>query len=125
MIENHIEGNILNIASASSIRPAISPYHLSKWGLKGMTMGFAKMLAPHGIIVNGIAPGPTATPMLLKKNIKNISIDNSLGRMTLPDEIANMAVILTSELGKSTLGSIVYMTGGSGLLTIDDISYDF
>lgn len=70
MIENHIEGNILNIVSASSVRSAISPYQLSKWGLRGLTMGFAKMLAPYGIIVNGIAPGPTATSMLLKKGKK-------------------------------------------------------
>lgn len=124
MIDNKIQGNILNIISASSLRPAISPYQLSKWGLRGMTMGFAKMLAPYDIIVNAIAPGPTATKMLKIENNENIGIDNPLGRMTTPEEIANMAVILTSDMGKSTLGSVVYMTGGSGLLTYDDISYD-
>ena len=67
MVKNKIKGNILNIASSSSLRPAISAYIISKWGIKGFTMGLAKSLIPYGITVNGIAPGRTATPMLGKK----------------------------------------------------------
>ena len=66
MKENKIEGNILNVGSSSSLRPAISAYTLSKWGIRGLTLGLAKALAPYGITVNGIAPGPTMTPMLLQ-----------------------------------------------------------
>ena len=67
MRDNHIKGNILNIASSSSLRPATSAYTLTKWGTRGLTLGLAKVLAPYGITVNGIAPGPTATPMLGKE----------------------------------------------------------
>lgn len=42
MVKNKIKGNILNIASSSSLRPAISAYIISKWGIKGFTMGLAK-----------------------------------------------------------------------------------
>ena len=42
MVENHINGNILNIASTSSFRPATNAYSLSKWGIRGLTIGFAK-----------------------------------------------------------------------------------
>ena len=68
MKNNGIKGNILNIASSSSLRPAVSAYTLSKWGLRGLTLGLAKALIPFGIVVNGVAPGPTATPMLIKDN---------------------------------------------------------
>ncbi len=124
MIKNHIEGNILNIASASSLRPAISPYILSKWGVRGMTLGLAKKYIKHNIVVNGIAPGATATPMLGKNSSSDITLpQNPSGRYALPEEIANMAVVMTSSLGRLIVGDIVYMTGGAGILTYDDINY--
>ena len=42
MINNRISGNILNITSSSALRPAISPYIISKWGERGLTLGMAK-----------------------------------------------------------------------------------
>lgn len=127
MKDNHIEGNILNIASSSSLRPAASAYTLSKWGIRGLTLGMAKMLAPHHIVVNGIAPGPTATPMLMRQGIReNIYHSHSItGRYIKPEEIANMAVILVSNMSRMIVGDIIYMTGGAGLLTTDDINYSF
>lgn len=123
MIIHQAKGNILNICSSSSIRPANSAYCLSKWGLRGLTEGLAKMLTKHGIVVNGIAPGPTATPML-NSNANDIVRPNSpIGRLILPEEIANMAVFLVSSMGSSIIGDIVYMTGGAGIITLDDIAY--
>ena len=125
MINNHITGNILNICSSSSLRPANSAYTLSKWGIRGLTVGLAKSLIKYGITVNGIAPGPTATAMLNKD--KNGSIDNKyspIGRLALPEEIANMAVFLTSDFGKTIVGDVIYMTGGAGIITYDDVSYN-
>ena len=43
----------------------------------------------------------------------------------MPEEIANMAVILVSDMGRSIMGDIVYMTGGAGILTYDDVNYGF
>ena len=60
MVQNQVRGNILNITSSSSLRPANSAYTLSKWGMRALTLGLAKSLIPHGIVVNAIAPGPTA-----------------------------------------------------------------
>lgn len=125
MKDNRIQGNILNVASSSSLRPAISAYTLSKWGLRGLTLGLAKMLAPYGVTVNGIAPGPTATPML-HRDANNLTLKaNPTGRYALPEEIANMVVVLCSGMGRMIVGDIVYMTGGAGLITVDDIPYDF
>ena len=126
MVANNIRGNILNIASASSLRPADSPYIVSKWGIRGLTLGLAKSLGKYGITVNAIAPGPTATPMMIKEGQTNLELDRiPLGRYIMPEEIANMAVILVSDMGRSIMGDIVYMTGGAGILTYDDVNYGF
>lgn len=126
MRDNKIEGNILNIGSSSCLRPAISAYTLSKWGIRGLTLGLAKALAPYGITVNGIAPGPTATPMLLGDDLNNITKNsNPIGRYVLPEEIANMAVVLVSSMGKTIVGDMIYMTGGAGTITYEDCSYQF
>ena len=76
--------------------------------------------------MNGLAPGPTATPMLSKDENSDIALANSpIGRYVIPDEIANMAVFLVSSMGKTIVGDVIYMTGGAGLITFDDIQYSF
>lgn len=119
MIKNKIQGNILNISSSSSIRPALSPYHFAKWSMRGFTMGLAKELCQYGITVNGLAPGPTATEMLVSDD--NINRPTSpVGRYATPEEIANLAVVLVSDLGKMIVGETIMATGGCGNLTVDD-----
>lgn len=127
MKENHIKGNIVNIGSSSSLRPASSAYTISKWGIRGFTLGMAKTLVPYGITVNGIAPGQTATPMLMKDGVRDdLSLpSNPIRRYARPEEIANMAVFLTSEMGRCIVGDMIFMTGGAGLITFEDLSYDF
>lgn len=125
MIDNGIKGNILNISSSSSLRPARSAYQLSKWGVRALTLGLAKSLSKYEIVVNGLAPGPTATPML-KVSTDDVYLTNSpIGRYILPEEIASVAVILVSGIGRSIVGDTIYMTGGAGLLTLDDANYNF
>lgn len=127
MIANKIQGNVLNVCSSSSVRPANSAYAMSKWAVRGFTEGLARLLIPHGIIVNGIAPGMTATPMLKKSGSDDdLSLPRTLvGRYATPEEIANMAVILVSNMSRMIVGDIVYMTGGSGNLYNEDVNYNF
>lgn len=125
-VDNQIEGNILMMGSSSSLRPATSAYTLTKNALYGFTKGLAKVLAPHGITVNGLAPGPTATPMTMPNGVRDeIAFPNPLGRFVMPGEIANMAVFLVSNMGRSIIGDMVFMTGGSGIVTFDDVKYSF
>lgn len=123
MIDNGIRGNILNVGSSSCLRPAISPYTVSKWGVRGLTLGQAKSLAKYGIVVNGIAPGPTATPIINADEDDISDYDIPAERFATASEIASMAVKLVSDSGRMILGDMVYMTGGAGNLTFDDMKY--
>ena len=123
-IKNNIKGNILNITSSSALRPAINPYVLSKQALKSLTEGMAKKYIKYGIVVNGLAPGPTATSMLLEENTDNINLSaNPSGRFVMPEEVANIAVMLVSDLGRMIVGDTIYITGGAGTITLDDTNY--
>ena len=128
MVSNGIQGNILNITSASSVRPAVSAYHMSKWAMKGLTEGMARSLALYGICVNAIAPGPTATPMLNKNGGSDGDISHPrslLGRYATPEEIANMAVILVSDMSRTIIGDTIFMSGGGGIVTNEDVNFKF
>lgn len=122
-INRKIEGNILNISSVSGIRPAISPYMISKWGEVGFTKGMAKQLIKYGIVVNGIAPGPTATAMLGKDGSDLTYEKCPAKRYVAPIEVANLAVFLISNMGRMIIGETICISGGLGNLTYDDIAY--
>lgn len=118
MIEHGIKGHILNVSSSSALRPAWTPYQMSKWAIRGLTLGMADALLPYGIIVNAIAPGPVATPMLNVKEGDSIYRANQpSGRYSMPCEIAYLATFMVSDMGNLIVGDTFYMTGGSG--TID------
>lgn len=118
MIEKHISGHILNVSSASSIKPSWTPYEVSKRAVNGITQGFAHKLIPYGIVVNGIAPGPTATPMMGRS--EDISWEgNPSGRMSTVEEIASLALFMVSGQGDGIVGDTFFITGGSGTICID------
>ena len=120
MIKNKIRGHILNVSSSSALRPAEGPYHMSKWAITGLTKGLARRFYKKGIIVNAIAPGQTATPMMDVD--KNEDISNSYafaGRYVMPEEIATLATMMVSSMGDMIVGDTYYMTGGSGVVTFE------
>jgi len=122
MIERKISGHILNISSASSLKPSWTPYEISKRAVDGITRGMAHKLISNGIIVNGLAPGPTATPMLQFDKQKVVDLSwpgNPSGRVSTVEEIANLALFLVSDLGNGIVGDTIFMSGGSGTICID------
>ncbi len=121
-IKNDIHGNILNITSASDLRPATSAYQMSKWGLRSFTMGAAKSLIKHGIVVNALAPGPNDHRMDIN-HAKHPTCP--AGRYASIEEIANLAVVLMSDMGRMIVGETLHATGGAGNLTLDDVEYSF
>lgn len=120
MLDNKIEGNILNVSSSSAVRPALTSYQIAKWGIRAFTKGLAKELSSKNIVVNCIAPGPTATDMLLEGD-DNINRPSSpTGRYATPEEIASLSVVLVSNLARIVNGDMLMATGGCGNLTYDD-----
>lgn len=120
-IEQNVRGNILNMCSASSLRPGNSPYILSKWGLRSLTVGMARELIKHGIVVNGIAPGCTNTPQFCAAGRNDITNPrNPSHRLVTMQEIASLSVVMVSGLAKMVVGDILYATGGAAITTFDD-----
>lgn len=117
MIDNKIKGHILNVSSSTALDPAYYPYPISKWAVRGFTLGLAQALLPHGIIVNAIAPGPAATPMSGKDEWSNIYRDGTpCNRFIHPAEVASLAVVMASDLGNLIIGDTVYISGGYGTI---------
>lgn len=116
MIESNMGGHILNVCSASALKPSWTPYEISKRAVMGITEGMAHKLIKHSIVVNGIAPGPTLTPMLRTEENLNWPANPS-GRMSMPEEIAALALFMVGPQGDGVVGDTFFITGGSG--TID------
>ena len=124
MVENKIQGKILNITASSSLRPGVSPYIISKWGERSLTLGMAKKYLPYGIVVNGLAPGSTLTPMLRNDEVNDLYLEYSPSiRYAAPEEIGTLATILVSGMGRMIVGDTIYATGGAGIITYDDMTY--
>lgn len=119
MIDAGLEGHILLVNSSRGFEPAWSPYGISKWGLRGLTEGLAQILLPHGIVVNGVAPGPTATSLVNVTDGDSIrSLENGLGRLAVPSEIADWVKMLVGPSGDMVVGETVLVSGGRGGIDI-------
>lgn len=101
-------GVIINIASDAGMRGSSHVYGISKWGVIGFTKGLAKEMAPHGIRVNAIAPGPVATEMMNWHPGESMDApDHPLGRYALPEEIGGVALFLASDDSAAVFGHTI------------------
>ncbi|WP_417283673.1 SDR family NAD(P)-dependent oxidoreductase [Comamonas sp.] len=120
MQETQTGGTIVNISSTSAISgDGPAHYCASKAALMGLTRGMAKELAPKGIRVNTLVPGPTNTPMMQgipQEWVDAIIAGVPMGRMAEPDDIAKVAVFLASDDSSFVTGQNVAVNGGSAFL---------
>lgn len=116
MIADGTAGAIVNIASiAGKIGSPIVPYGTSKAAVIGLTRSLAKVLAPHGIRVNAIAPGVIASPMSNAINDAQMRTQlamTAMGRIGTPEEIARVVRFLAGADASYMTGSIVDVAGG-------------
>ena len=110
-------GRIINIGSMWGKCGASCevPYSASKAALRGMTMALAKELGPSGITVNCIEPGLIRTEMnasLDDETIKGICEDTPLMRMGEPEDVASLAVFLSSDAASFITGQCIGVDGG-------------
>lgn len=115
-ISHNIKGHIVNVISIKGFIGEASPYSVSKWGCIGLTKGLARILAPKGIIVNGVAPGGTATDMAkFNDGDSMLHLATPSMRLADPNEIANLIVFLASDLGNNIVGDVITSDGGQSL----------
>ena len=112
-------GKIIHISSVHEELPfpGFSTYCLSKGGLQLLTRDLAVELGPHGITVNGVAPGAIATEInraLLddKPRVERLLKQIPLGRMGKPEDVGAVAAFLASSDADYVTGSTYYVDGG-------------
>lgn len=104
-------GRIVNLSSvAAQVGGVVGPhYAASKAGMLGLTHYYARLLAKEGITVNAIAPALVETEMVTSN--PNARRDNiPVGRFGLPEEVAQVAVMLVRN-GYMT-GQTINVNGG-------------
>ena len=108
---------IVNTCSTGAIRafPNHAAYGSSKWALRGLTQVAAAELAPSGIRVNAVFPGPVETPMLDPATQARLSKSAVLGRLGKPTEIAAAVAFLVSDHASFITGSELVVDGGQAL----------
>ncbi len=113
-------GVVINIGSTAGLRPrpGLSAYNSTKGAVHILTRTLAVELAPEKIRVCAIAPVATDTPLLAtflgnaegmrEKFIATVP----LGRLALPQDIANVALFLASDEAQFVTGNVVEVDGG-------------
>jgi 3-oxoacyl-[acyl-carrier protein] reductase len=108
--------NVTSIAGRNGGGPGAAAYSAAKGGLLTYTKGLAKELAPHGIRVNGIAPGVIATPYHERYSppevMKRFVAAIPLGRAGTSEEVADVIVFLASPAARYMTGETVEVNGG-------------
>lgn len=121
--------SVINMASQAGRRgeALVSHYCATKAAVISYTQSAALAMAPHGIRVNGIAPGVVDTPMWdqvdalfarhehlpLGEKKRRVGIEVPLGRMGLPDDIARTAVFLASDDARYITAQTINVDGGN------------
>jgi D-sorbitol dehydrogenase (acceptor) len=130
MVEAGTQGaSVINMASQAGRRgeALVSHYCATKAAVISYTQSAALAMAPHGIRVNGIAPGVVDTPMwdhvdsLFAKaeglppgeKKRRVGLEVPLGRMGLPGDIAGAAVFLASDEARYITAQTLNVDGGN------------
>jgi NAD(P)-dependent dehydrogenase (short-subunit alcohol dehydrogenase family) len=110
--------SIINTSSvqSSSPSPELLDYATTKAGIANFTRGLATMVAPEGIRVNSVAPGPIWTPLIPAtmpaEKVESFGEQVPLARAGQPAEVATAFVFLASDEASYITGEVLAVTGG-------------
>jgi NAD(P)-dependent dehydrogenase (short-subunit alcohol dehydrogenase family) len=108
-------GRIIYIGSIAGCRPSLTTavaYNAAKAGLQGLTVGLAKQLEPHGILVNTIAPGPTGTGEPMTEAELEADHVNFPIRIQGAQPVADACLYLAGPGGSWISGTVLNVSGG-------------
>ena len=118
IMQKQKSGRIINTASNYGITGSAlrTPYAASKAGIIAFTKTLALELAPDGILVNTVAPGPTDTPRVMGKESPEARrqrwSDIPLGRTGQPEDLAEAFYFLTTAESACITGQTLHVNGG-------------
>ncbi|MEQ8859120.1 MAG: SDR family oxidoreductase [Pseudomonadales bacterium] len=122
IMKEHGGGTIINISSQAANRasPGNGPYAVAKSGVNNLTQTLAVEMAPLGIRVNSVSPGPIPTEVFLEfLNLREEDIPSlgrkfgvPLGRLGTPEDIAPAVVYLASPASSWMTGQDIVINGG-------------
>lgn len=115
-------GTVINTTSIQAYQPSpgLIDYAATKAAIANFTHGLAKQLAPKGIRVNAVAPGPIWTPLQPSygqpmEKLTKFGEQAPLGRAGQPAELAPIYVFLASQESSYITGEVMGVTGGNHL----------
>lgn len=109
---------IINISSQGGFVGANNAYRMTKWGIRGLTEYLGHTYAPHGIVVNGVAPGIVMTdmqPQFQKQGDNYYTQLNPQHRIALPEEIAEIVAFLLTDAANTIVGQTICCDCGYSL----------
>lgn len=111
--------SIINTSSVTAYKgnPMLLDYSSTKGAITSFTRSLAINLAPKGIRVNGVAPGPIWTPLIPSTfsadKVASFGADTPMGRPGQPAEVAPAYVYLASRDASYVTGQVLHINGGS------------